>query len=149
MLLRPPRSTRTDTLFPYTTLFRSPAARFGLPGVFATRFELRRDIAQVGRRLQQFAIVLHPRRLPAGKAQRAGHQHAAEEDPDDHEDGQPVAVGPRLLVAHRVVLSGLRLRTVSRAAIASTASARANHCTASPRWISGGSVFGSTSRSRA
>src|SRR3546814_6021752 len=26
MILRPPRSTRTDTLFPYTTLFRSPAA---------------------------------------------------------------------------------------------------------------------------
>src|SRR3546814_10077949 len=25
MLRRPPRSTRTDTLFPYTTLFRSPA----------------------------------------------------------------------------------------------------------------------------
>src|SRR3546814_19033221 len=24
MLTRPPRSTRTDTLFPYTTLFRSP-----------------------------------------------------------------------------------------------------------------------------
>src|SRR3546814_15959020 len=27
MLLRPPRSTRTDTLFPYTTLFRSPCNR--------------------------------------------------------------------------------------------------------------------------
>src|SRR3546814_7319323 len=26
MILRPPRSTRTDTLFPYTTLFRSPGA---------------------------------------------------------------------------------------------------------------------------
>src|SRR3546814_1007726 len=26
MLRRPPRSTRTDTLFPYTTLFRSPDA---------------------------------------------------------------------------------------------------------------------------
>src|SRR3546814_12888537 len=26
MLRRPPRSTRTDTLFPYTTLFRSPSA---------------------------------------------------------------------------------------------------------------------------
>src|SRR3546814_7140906 len=25
MILRPPRSTRTDTLFPYTTLFRSRA----------------------------------------------------------------------------------------------------------------------------
>src|SRR3546814_18831819 len=30
MIRRPPRSTRTDTLFPYTTLFRSaaPRARF-------------------------------------------------------------------------------------------------------------------------
>src|SRR3546814_1075536 len=27
MILRPPRSTRTDTLFPYTTLFRSRAGR--------------------------------------------------------------------------------------------------------------------------
>src|SRR3546814_15772928 len=26
MIRRPPRSTRTDTLFPYTTLFRSPVA---------------------------------------------------------------------------------------------------------------------------
>src|SRR3546814_10108286 len=29
MIRRPPRSTRTDTLFPYTTLFRSPAAGQG------------------------------------------------------------------------------------------------------------------------
>src|SRR3546814_13476193 len=27
MIRRPPRSTRTDTLFPYTTLFRSQAGR--------------------------------------------------------------------------------------------------------------------------
>src|SRR3546814_17424015 len=27
MIRRPPRSTRTDTLFPYTTLFRSPGSR--------------------------------------------------------------------------------------------------------------------------
>src|SRR3546814_13758783 len=27
MIRRPPRSTRTDTRFPYTTLFRSPVAR--------------------------------------------------------------------------------------------------------------------------
>src|SRR3546814_7424545 len=36
MIRRPPRSTRTDTLFPYTTLFRSvrwagPGARLALP----------------------------------------------------------------------------------------------------------------------
>src|SRR3546814_6773073 len=29
MIRRPPRSTRTDTLFPYTTLFRSAEALFG------------------------------------------------------------------------------------------------------------------------
>src|SRR3546814_9085320 len=27
MIRRPPRSTRTDTLFPYTTLFRSPSVK--------------------------------------------------------------------------------------------------------------------------
>src|SRR3546814_2233320 len=33
MIRRPPRSTRTDTLFPYTTLFRSPGASTpGSPG---------------------------------------------------------------------------------------------------------------------
>src|SRR3546814_1418999 len=32
MIPRPPRSTRTDTLFPYTTLFRSPSSVvIGLP----------------------------------------------------------------------------------------------------------------------
>src|SRR3546814_16799902 len=30
LLRRPPRSTRTDTLFPYTTLFRSIRARLGV-----------------------------------------------------------------------------------------------------------------------
>src|SRR3546814_1503966 len=31
MIRRPPRSTRTDTLFPYTTLFRSSAAASSAP----------------------------------------------------------------------------------------------------------------------
>src|SRR3546814_11948098 len=31
MIRRPPRSTRTDTLFPYTTLFRSACRRTVLP----------------------------------------------------------------------------------------------------------------------
>src|SRR3546814_15631569 len=33
MIRRPPRSTRTDTLFPYTTLFRSSPSGEGLGGV--------------------------------------------------------------------------------------------------------------------
>src|SRR3546814_12506667 len=36
MIRRPPRSTRTDTLFPYTTLFRSVCQRAAFPG--RTRF---------------------------------------------------------------------------------------------------------------
>src|SRR3546814_10691450 len=40
MIRRPPRSTRTDTLFPYTTLFRSP--RSGIPRL-ATSKERRLD----------------------------------------------------------------------------------------------------------
>src|SRR3546814_2302938 len=39
MIRRPPRSTRTDTLFPYTTLFRSPGQVVWRPaGVGAGRF---------------------------------------------------------------------------------------------------------------
>src|SRR3546814_3639264 len=33
MIRRPPRSTRTDTLFPYTTLFRSPVVEIGGRGI--------------------------------------------------------------------------------------------------------------------
>src|SRR3546814_20039394 len=36
MIRRPPRSTRTDTLFPYTTLFRSPSRRWPRLGAAAT-----------------------------------------------------------------------------------------------------------------
>src|SRR3546814_14819473 len=38
MILRPPRSTRTDTLLPYTTLFRSPEADG--PWATGTRLEI-------------------------------------------------------------------------------------------------------------
>src|SRR3546814_2291827 len=38
MIRRPPRSTRTDTLFPYTTLFRSDMTMDGSP--FITKTEV-------------------------------------------------------------------------------------------------------------
>src|SRR3546814_13355263 len=40
MIRRPPRSTRTDTLFPYTTLFRSPDPSGSGQGLCARRFEV-------------------------------------------------------------------------------------------------------------
>src|SRR3546814_4639801 len=55
MIRRPPRSTRTDTLFPYTTLFRSPAG--------AARE--RPDI--VARETVDYAAVA-PQRRPVGAA---------------------------------------------------------------------------------
>src|SRR3546814_17103249 len=39
MIRRPPRSTRTDTLFPYTTLFRSPELVPSADGVLYARHE--------------------------------------------------------------------------------------------------------------
>src|SRR3546814_14515400 len=52
MLRRPPRSTRTDTLFPYTTLFRSFGARRPVaarPRLLARRPFRRRDEQGRGR----------------------------------------------------------------------------------------------------
>src|SRR3546814_1887623 len=53
MIRRPPRSTRTDTLFPYTTLFRSAAAvGAGAHGDHPARLRhLVVDLAQRGRHL--------------------------------------------------------------------------------------------------
>src|SRR3546814_2436295 len=49
MIRRPPRSTRTDTLFPYTTLFRSAPARVSRPrAVRGAPWPLRRRRAAHG-----------------------------------------------------------------------------------------------------
>src|SRR3546814_5259346 len=59
MIRRPPRSTRTDTLFPYTTLFRSLAAQLtGLDDLRRLR-ERRHNV----RRLQHREIDLRRRQL--------------------------------------------------------------------------------------
>src|SRR3546814_3545938 len=49
MIRRPPRSTRTDTLFPYTTLFRSPPYSIFARGVEADVLPtcLRHDIGVI------------------------------------------------------------------------------------------------------
>src|SRR3546814_20124534 len=52
MIRRPPRSTRTDTLFPYTTLFRSNAGKARFQGVeLEGRWTLGRDVGAAGDRL--------------------------------------------------------------------------------------------------
>src|SRR3546814_9878585 len=54
MIRRPPRSTRTDTLFPYTTLFRS---------LLAVAREMR-PLAQLSRLVTSFGRDGAPQRMP-------------------------------------------------------------------------------------
>src|SRR3546814_12972154 len=61
MIRRPPRSTRTDTLFPYTTLFRSPRR-----AADRARGEPRRD-----RRLYQAQHHREPELLDRADGRRA------------------------------------------------------------------------------
>src|SRR3546814_5660806 len=49
MLRRPPRATRTDTLFPYTTLFRSPKEVAATVGDGVVRNVAPRRARQIGR----------------------------------------------------------------------------------------------------
>src|SRR3546814_3781592 len=61
MIRRPPRSTRTDTLFPYTTLFRSKRGRRRRPGP-----------------LPPAPLRLHGRRRRAAVLDRRSEEHTSE-----------------------------------------------------------------------
>src|SRR3546814_2785700 len=66
MIRRPPRSTRTDTLFPYTTLFRSPCRlgdsvpghhyRVTLPESFQVRARTAESVATRQRSLRSLRL---------------------------------------------------------------------------------------------
>src|SRR3546814_3744747 len=64
MILRPPRSTRTDTLFPYTTLFRSPGRQAGVNRVvLGMAIAAHQDLALIAKLREQ-----------AGERRRAGQR---------------------------------------------------------------------------
>src|SRR3546814_19538524 len=71
MLRRPPRSTRTDTLFPYTTLFRS---------FFSPRGELQASLTY--REIRDRAVALAQRLTRAGFERGARVALVAETGPD-------------------------------------------------------------------
>src|SRR3546814_10791017 len=89
MIRRPPRSTRTDTLFPYTTLFRSRLRRLHDPAARRLGVRLREvDRPGTGAMVEQAHRTPSLRcalaRAGAGQAARAG----SAQDTDD------VAAGP-------------------------------------------------------
>src|SRR3546814_8166788 len=50
MIRRPPRSTRTGTLFPYTTLFRSPRGEDGI-GAYRDLLDEWKSVGRAGKKL--------------------------------------------------------------------------------------------------
>src|SRR3546814_953420 len=72
MIRRPPRSTRTDTLFPYTTLFRSILEVANRAGDAEDAVERTpRDAQRASRRLRDRA----QRRKPRGVRREGGDDH--------------------------------------------------------------------------
>src|SRR3546814_6907672 len=73
-ILRPPRSTRTDTLFPYTTLFRSDRVRKRPLGRPANLYDEHRRIAAAADQLRRRALC-DPRMVAA---RRRSEEHTSE-----------------------------------------------------------------------
>src|SRR3546814_3477399 len=88
MILRPPRSTRTDTLFPYTTLFRSATTRR-----HDDERSDRRDAAPLSADTRGGALP-RPLRPDAGEAPRLWHGARL---PQDRRTGDLCARGPARL----------------------------------------------------
>src|SRR3546814_12173394 len=89
MIRRPPRSTRTDTLFPYTTLFRSRDPDLGRPDRALVRYPIQDE-----RDVDRTVDPAHDRGVEAvvGGARRIGLSgRAGAEQVDEVEAAQPVA----------------------------------------------------------
>src|SRR3546814_4247732 len=85
MIRRPPRSTRTDTLFPYTTLFRSSMKRFLLTST-ALIFALQTGVADAEEMVvRQAQLIDFARPLPqkenipaVEKSRSSSEEHTSE-----------------------------------------------------------------------
>src|SRR3546814_12277297 len=91
MIRRPPRSTRTDTLFPYTTLFRS-----AIGGSLGCRQKARRAGQAVRLHHAAQEIAEGVRQRPGGVAEAAGGDPAVRPLPAE---GPVDLAPPRLAVA--------------------------------------------------
>src|SRR3546814_17615785 len=115
MIRRPPRSTRTDTLFPYTTLFRSPGIRIEYIG-FRAYFP-KRGLIQPAEQLRDCDLPYrdgpggrlgnhvvcgssrHQRLVPHGIGSGEGRLHALSHQWHDHLRDLRLHVDKKLLSA--------------------------------------------------
>src|SRR3546814_10811143 len=77
MIRRPPKSTRTDTLFPYTTLFRSSSSR---PPRMASASQRSRSglAARIGRSHARWCVRRRVRRCVVDRQLRRSEEHTSE-----------------------------------------------------------------------
>src|SRR3546814_12869930 len=99
IIRRPPRSTRTDTLFPYTTLFRS-LTEVGdrQPRLEVEQQSLRRLLADAGHEAQRGEVVL-------GEDPGQGRRGVDRQDRQG-EGGADAVRADQRLEAHALVLGG-------------------------------------------
>src|SRR3546814_9585327 len=94
MIRRPPRSTRTDTLFPYTPLFRSPGHEAQMSEQASDPFSETRIEAE----FDEAKAAGTTRALNTFIAHHAGHPLAADaialRDRILQREGRPIPVGP-------------------------------------------------------
>src|SRR3546814_16405471 len=103
MIRRPPRSTRTDTLFPYTTLFRSPGAdSFWTWRETMYRFAGRLTPADI----EAIAAQLYAEMLQAGYTAVAEF-HYVHHQPDGRPYDDPAELSWRVLAAAEAAGIGL------------------------------------------
>src|SRR3546814_19190218 len=129
MVLRPPRSTRTSTLFPYSTGFRSQAVEAGRvdPRLLAEDRRIgiepdggaapvlhRRSLAELGGRLAlavalrvELLVACHLARHPAGP--RVHHRHADAVPAAGGRVGLRPELGPRVQRGEAHLALGFRL----------------------------------------
>src|SRR3546814_1002705 len=75
MIRRPPRSTRTDTLFPYTTLFRSMVY---IPGrIFSVNQTTAENVPELFARNERVACIFDTERGPMAVVLRS-EEHTSE-----------------------------------------------------------------------
>src|SRR3546814_2347402 len=94
MIRRPPRSTRTDTLFPYTTLFRSEAQAGSVDGDLVRRDARRRlEPARSGERDKLLGIVVDIKDIGVAAVHPVAHHPDAADEHAILVERQPARIG--------------------------------------------------------
>src|SRR3546814_11108104 len=96
MIRRPPRSTRTDTLFPYTTLFRSIDLRCGKPHRLDPETRLYPVDAQLEEPGEMPGIARRPRRSHHDQL-LARIDALAAQDGGAHAEATPLEIGDKIV----------------------------------------------------